>query len=112
MKSVLFKMIMPIAIMTAGAVPAWAENEVQVTRGPNGKIYTVDMDSLRVYRGSEGVTQVDFMLSTVGDEYWHEATASCSPYDVKSAYYKWTWSGTKSYPAGTVGGDIARAVCP
>lgn len=98
-------------LVMAVAMPVLAEREVAVARGDNGLVYTVDMDSRSFYQNSNGVTQVDFSLSTEDDGYWHDATASCNPYDVKSAYYGWDWAGTRSYASGTVGGDIARAVC-
>ena len=104
--------LIPAAMISVNALPAWAEREVRVANNGKGTIYTVDVDSLYIYKGDHGVTQVDFKLSTVGDDYWHDATASCNPYDVKSEYYNWSWSGTRSYPAGTIAGDIARAVCP
>ncbi|BAC08613.1 hypothetical protein [Thermosynechococcus vestitus] len=91
--------------------PAWAEQEVEVARDSRGRVYTADMDSRRFYTNGHGVTQVDFMLSTRGDDYWHRATASCDPYDVKSEYYGWSWSGKRSYPADTIAGAIVRAVC-
>ncbi|AFY60435.1 hypothetical protein [Synechococcus sp. PCC 6312] len=114
MKSLLFKtlVLLPVVTVAVTALPAWAEREVRVANNGKGTIYTVDMDSLSVYVGNQGVKQVNFKLSTVGDEYWHDATASCNPYDVKSEFYNWSWSGTRSYPAGTIAGDIARAVCP
>ncbi|WP_448533614.1 hypothetical protein [Parathermosynechococcus lividus] len=100
-----------LGLTVAIAPPVLAEREVEVARDSRGRVYTADMDSRRFYTNSNGITQVDFSLSTRGDDYWHKATASCNPYDVKSEYYGWDWSGTKSYPPGTVGGDIARAVC-
>lgn len=100
-----------LSLGLAIAPPVLAEREVEVARDSKGRVYTVDMDSRRFYTNSHGVVQVDFSLSTRGDDYWHRATASCDPYDVKSEYYGWDWTGTKSYPPGTVGGDIARAVC-
>ncbi|MDG2990959.1 hypothetical protein L3556_08470 [Candidatus Synechococcus calcipolaris G9] len=100
-----------VAVIMTAAMPVLAEQEVPVARDSNGRVYTADMDSREFYQNSNGVTQVDFSLSTEGDGYWHDATASCNPYDVKSEFYGWDWSGTRSYAAGTVGGDIARAVC-
>ncbi|WP_298617111.1 hypothetical protein [uncultured Thermosynechococcus sp.] len=46
------------------------------------RVYTVDMHSRRFYRNRNGITQVDFSLSTRGDDYRHRATASCNPYNV------------------------------
>ncbi|MDR5638243.1 MULTISPECIES: hypothetical protein [unclassified Thermosynechococcus] len=100
-----------LSLSLAIAPPSFAEMEVEVARDSRGRVYTVDMDSRRFYRNRNGIIQVDFSLSTLGDDYWHRATASCNPYDVKSDYYGWDWTGTKSYPPGTIAGDIARAVC-
>ncbi|WP_297040583.1 hypothetical protein [Thermosynechococcus sp. OHK43] len=100
-----------LSLGLAIAPPAFAEQEVEVARDSKGYVYTVDMHSRRFYTNQNGIVQVDFHLSTRGDDYWHPATASCDPYDVKSEYYGWEWDGSQSYPPGTIGGDIARAVC-
>lgn len=90
---------------------ASAETPLEVITDSSGNTWQIELDSRYTYINSNGVRQVDFKLSTTDDDYWHEATASCRPYDIKSNYYGWDWSDTRSYAAGTVGGNIARAAC-
>lgn len=103
--------LLTISSAIAFAHTASAETPAEVMTDRSGNTWQIDLDSRYTYVNENGVRQVDFKLSTTDDEYWHTATASCNPYDIKSSYYDWDWSDTRSYAAGTIGGNVARAAC-
>ncbi len=83
----------------------------------SGTVYQADAGHLSPWTSKAGWKQVSFLISTSAEHVWHKATASCQTpgvggYDVNVPDYNWGWKpGTSGYPAGTIAGDIARAIC-
>ncbi|MBW4549549.1 MAG: hypothetical protein KME35_00245 [Aphanocapsa sp. GSE-SYN-MK-11-07L] len=111
MKRLIATTLLALASSLSFAPIASAETAAQVITDERGITWMIDLDSRYAYINDRGVRQVRFKLSTSGDSFWHPAIASCAPYDVASPYYGWNWSGTRSFPAGSVGGNISRAAC-
>ncbi len=97
----------------------------QILRVPDGTTtYQINMGVLHPWVnydvGGGYYREVDFLISTPGDKYWHGATATCTyfkrfpvfhegpAYDVNVPDYNWDWQAEDHSPAAE---QIAHLVC-
>jgi hypothetical protein len=111
MKSVILNSLLVAASVLGIASTASAES-FRTVKADDGTLYQIDMDGRTEYTTDAGWRHVQFWLSTKGDPNKHRSTVSCQPYQIKSEFYNFDWlPNGGGYPAGSVGGEIARAAC-
>ena len=101
-----------IACVVLGTAGAASAESFRTVNADDGTVYQIDLDTRSEYTTDSGWRHVQFWLSTKGDRNKHRSTASCQPYQVQSEFYNFNWlPDGGGYPAGSVGGEIARVAC-
>jgi hypothetical protein len=101
-----------IACVVFGIAGTANAESFRTVSADDGTVYQIDLDTRTEYTTDAGWRHVQFWLSTKGDPNKHRSTASCQPYQVQSEFYNFNWlPDGGGYPAGSVGGEIARVAC-